>query len=57
MDALGLLQAKIAAERRPPAIRMGEPRESRAFDPVPRRDALRESRAAMTRLRSPDEAS
>jgi NADH-quinone oxidoreductase subunit B len=56
MEALVLLQAKIAAERRPLSIHMVEPGAARAFDPVPRRDALRAERAAMTRLPSPDEA-
>lgn len=52
MDALVLLQAKIGAERRPLAIRLGD--TPRPFDPVPRRDALREQRMAATRLPDPD---
>jgi NADH-quinone oxidoreductase subunit B len=51
MDALVLLQGKIAAERRPLAIRMGE---ARPFAPVPRRDALRDVRMAVTHLPGPN---
>lgn len=57
MDALVLLQQKIAAERRPLSIRMGEMPAARPFAQVPRRDALRETRAQMTRLTGPEEAS
>jgi NADH-quinone oxidoreductase subunit B len=52
MDALVLLQGKIGAERRPLAIHMdGAPRP---FAPVPRRDALRETRMAATHLPDPE---
>lgn len=54
MDALVLLQQKIGAERRPLGIHLDG--VARPFAPEPRRDALREVRAAMTRLPGPDEA-
>ncbi|WP_096785497.1 NADH-quinone oxidoreductase subunit B [Rhodobacter sp. CZR27] len=53
MEALVLLQGKIAAEARPLQIRLGETPPARPFDPVPRRDALREARSAVTRLAEP----
>jgi NADH-quinone oxidoreductase subunit B len=52
MEALVLLQAKIGAERRPLAIRMGD--TIRPFTPEPRRDALRAARATMTTLPAPE---
>jgi NADH-quinone oxidoreductase subunit B len=58
MDALVLLQQKIAAERRPLGITLGGfqpgPTEPRPFDPVPRRDRLQPERAAATRLADPE---
>jgi NADH-quinone oxidoreductase subunit B len=52
MDALVLLQGKIAAERRPLGIHLDA--GPRPFAPVPRRDALREARMAMTQLPDPE---
>ncbi|RAZ83707.1 NADH-quinone oxidoreductase subunit B [Cereibacter johrii] len=54
MEALVLLQSKIATEARPLQIRMGETGPTRPFDPVPRRDALRETRMAVSRLADPE---
>ena len=58
MDALVLLQGKIAAERRPLQITVGgweAPRQPQpTFDPEPRRDALREVRMAATRYDDPE---
>ncbi len=58
MDALVLLQGKIAAERRPLGISIGGmqpgPTVPRAFAPEPRRDRLQAERAAMTRLADPE---
>ncbi|MCB6179920.1 NADH-quinone oxidoreductase subunit B [Rhodobacter sp. Har01] len=54
MDALVLLQQKIGAERRPLSIHLDA--TPRSFSPVPRRDALRDTRAGMTRLAGPEEA-
>ena len=58
MDALVLLQGKIAAERRPLGITLGGmqpgPSAPRPFDPEPRRDRLRAERMAATRLRDPE---
>ena len=54
MDALVLLQQKIAAERRPLGIHMGDGAVSRPFHPVPRRDRLRDERMAMTLLPDPE---
>ena len=58
MDALVLLQGKIAAERRPLGVTIGSlqpgPTAPRPFDPVPRRDRLQGERAAATRLADPE---
>ncbi|WP_101342282.1 NADH-quinone oxidoreductase subunit B [Cereibacter azotoformans] len=54
MEALVLLQSKIATEARPLQIRMGETGPARPFDPVPRRDALRDGRMSVTRLADPE---
>ncbi|PTE21656.1 NADH-quinone oxidoreductase subunit B 1 [Cereibacter changlensis JA139] len=54
MEALVLLQGKIAAERRPLQIVMGETAGPRPFAPEPRRDAKRAERSAMTGLPDPE---
>jgi NADH-quinone oxidoreductase subunit B len=58
MDALVLLQDKIAAERRPLGVTIGGmqpgPTAPRPFAPEPRRDRLQAERAAMTRLADPE---
>ena len=58
MDALVLLQGKIAAERRPLQITVGgweAPRQpAPTFAPQPRRDALRDARMAATRYDDPE---
>jgi NADH-quinone oxidoreductase subunit B len=53
MDALVLLQNKIGAQRRPLGIRMEHGAAPRSFDPRPRRDQLRDERAAAKLLRDP----
>ncbi|SNX67726.1 NADH dehydrogenase subunit B [Cereibacter ovatus] len=54
MEALVLLQSKIATEARPLSIRLGEAGPPRPFDPVARRDTLRAERSALTRLPDPE---
>ena len=56
MDALVLLQGKIATEARPLAITLpGTPvREPRPFAPEPRRDQLQPARSAATTLPDPE---
>jgi NADH-quinone oxidoreductase subunit B len=56
LDAMILLQGKIAARPRPLGITMGDqgPATGPAFDPPARRDQLREERMAATRLPDPD---
>lgn len=58
MDALVLLQGKIAAERRPLGITIGGiqpgPAAPRPFAPEPRRDRLQPERAAARRLADPE---
>ena len=52
LDAMLLLQAKVATESRPLGLRMGG--EQPLFDPPSRKDALRGERMAMTRLPDPE---
>mgnify|MGYP001048572256 CR=1 FL=1 len=52
LDAMLLLQAKVATESRPLGLRMGG--EQPRFDPPSRKDALRAERMAMTRLPDPE---
>ncbi len=58
MEALVLLQGKIAAERRPLQIRLGDwsapQRPPAPFAPEPRRDQLRAERMAVRRLDDPE---
>lgn len=58
MDALVLLQGKIAAERRPLGLTLGGitpgPTEPRPFAPEPRRDQLNAARMAATHLPDPE---
>lgn len=53
VDALLLLQSKISETRRPLSIRLDAPAPA-PFDPAPRREALRASRMAVTRLDDPE---
>lgn len=59
LDAMLLLQTKIASEARPLRITLGEQADEaspRPFVPEPRRDRLREARMAVSRLADPDRA-
>lgn len=52
LDAMILLQGKIAARQRPLGITMGGP--AGAFDPPSRRDRLRDGRMVVTHIADPD---
>lgn len=59
LDAMLLLQTKIASEARPLRITLGDQADGagpRPFVPEPRRDRLREARMSVGRLADPDSA-